>query len=62
MAIYELNKATYGTFAAKSPPRLAPEWSSILVKIRHLTIDFVVCLASDRIVLGLRPQLSLIWI
>ena len=33
--------ASYGTFIAKDPPRLAPEWSFILVKISHLAIDFV---------------------
>ena len=33
--------ASYGTFIAKDPPRLAPEWSFILVKISHLAMDFV---------------------
>ena len=53
--------ALYGIFIAKFLPRLAQKWSLILVKIRHLTIDFVVYLASDRIVSGLVPQLCIIW-
>ena len=34
----------------------------ILVKISHITMDFVVSPASDRITLGLGPQLYIIWI
>ena len=34
----------------------------ILVKISHITIDFVVSLASDRLTLGLGPQICIIWI
>ena len=34
----------------------------ILVKISHITIDFVICPASKRIILGLVPQLCIIWI
>ena len=34
----------------------------ILVKISHITMDFVVSPASDRIILGLGPQLCIIWI
>ena len=33
-----------------------------LVKIIHITIDFVISPASDRIILGLGPQLCIIWI
>ena len=43
-------------------PRLAPEWSWILVKISHITMDFVISPASDRIILGLVPQLFITWI
>ena len=52
--------APYGIFIAKSTPRIAPEWSFILVKISRLTMDFVVLQASDRIILGLGPQLCII--
>ena len=41
--------APYGIFIAKSPPRLAPEWSFVLVEISHLIMDFVVSPASNRI-------------
>ena len=34
----------------------------ILVKISHITMDFVISPASDRIILGLGPQLCIIWI
>ena len=34
----------------------------ILVKISHITMDLVVSPASDRITLGLGPQLCIIWI
>ena len=37
------------------------EWSFILVKINHLKIDVVVCLASDGNVLGRSPLLCIIW-
>ena len=53
--------APYGIFLAKSPPRLAPEWPFILVKISHLKMDFVVCLASDGIDFNLSPQLCIVW-
>ena len=33
-----------------------------LLKIDHLTEDFVVCLASGKFVLDIRPQLSIIWL
>ena len=49
--------APYDIFIAKSTPRLAPEWSFILVKISHRKMDVVVCLASERIVFGLSPHL-----
>ena len=52
--------APYGIFFEKSPPGLAPKWSFILVKISHLIMVFVVSPASDRIVLGLGPQLCMI--
>ena len=52
--------ATHGIFIAKSTLRLAPEWSFILLKNGHLTRDFLVCLASDRIVLNIDYQLSII--
>ena len=34
----------------------------ILVKISHITMDFVICLASNGIILGLIPQLCIAWI
>ena len=34
----------------------------ILVKISHITMDFVISKASDEIPLGLVPQLCMIWI
>ena len=34
----------------------------ILVKISHITMDFVVSPGSDRIILGLSPQLCITWI
>ena len=34
----------------------------ILVKISHITMDLVVSPVSDRITLGLGPQLCVIWI
>ena len=34
----------------------------ILVKISHITMDFVTSQASDTITLGLDPQLSITWI
>ena len=34
----------------------------ILVKISHITMDFVISSASDRIILGLGPQLFNTWI
>ena len=43
-------------------PRPAPERSWILVKINHITMDFVISPASDKIILGLVPQLCIIWI
>ena len=46
-----LKTATCGIFIAKYPPKLAPEYSFILLKIGHPTRDFVVFLASVRIVL-----------
>ena len=33
--------ASYGTFIAKDPLRLAPEWSLNLVRIRHLAMDLM---------------------
>ena len=44
--------ASYDIFIAKSTPRLAPEWSLILVKISHLKMNFVMCLASERLFLS----------
>ena len=49
-------------FIAKSPLRLAPEWSLILVKISHITMDFAISPSSDRIILGLGSQLCITWI
>ena len=43
-------------------PKSAPEWSWILVKISHITMDFVISQASDGILLGLVLQLCMIWI
>ena len=54
--------AIYSLFIAKFTPKLASECSFILLKIGHLTRDFVLCLASDRIVLDLTPQLSIEWL
>ena len=34
----------------------------ILVKISHIAMDLVILPASDRITLGLGPQLRIIWI
>ena len=34
----------------------------ILVKIIHITMDFVISPASDRIILGLGPQICITWI
>ena len=34
----------------------------ILVKISHITMDFVILLASNGIILGLFPQLCITWI
>ena len=34
----------------------------ILVKISHITMDFVVSPASDRIILGFSPHLCITWI
>ena len=34
----------------------------ILVKISHITMDFVISTASDRIILDIGPQLCIIWI
>ena len=34
----------------------------ILVKISHITMDFVICPASNGIFLGLIPQLCITWI
>ena len=46
----------------KISPRSAPEWSWILVKSSHITIDFVTSPASERIIWGLGPQLCITWI
>ena len=53
------NTATHGIFIAKSPPRLAPEWSFVLPKIDHLIRDFMVCLVSGKLVLDLCPNYPL---
>ena len=41
-------------------PQISSEWSFILVKISHLKMDFVVCLASVRIVFDLSPHIRII--
>ena len=42
-------------------PISSPECSWILVKISHITMDYVISRASDRIILGLGPQLCITW-
>jgi len=49
-------------FIAKYPPKLAPEYSFILLKIGHPTRDFVVFLASVRIFYDLGPQIYIVWL
>ena len=46
----------------KISPRSAPEWSWILVKISHITMDFLISPASDRIFLGLGSQIYITWV
>ena len=43
-------------------PRSAPEWSWILVKISHITMDFIKSPASGGTTLGPGTQLCIIWI
>ena len=49
-------------FIANFNPKLASEWKFILLKFAHPIRNFVVCLASVRIILDLIPQLSIKWL
>jgi len=49
----------HATYLLQNLPQISSSMSWILVKISHITMDFVVLPASDRINVGLGPQLLL---
>ena len=53
----------HAAYSLQILPQISPRMViQILVKISHITIDFVISRASDRIIWGLYPQLFIEWI
>ena len=52
----------HATYLLQNLPQISSSMSWILVKISHITMDFVISQSSDTITLDLDPQLCIIWI